>query len=110
MKPKMSDYPQPEHFHLYPIITTPGHVNFIFRTGMFKHFSFETHQFPLKASYIEIHKTALHRIPLLVHSEGGEYFIMVSANKEGQVQRKEYMVKRAILDLKEQFGWEVKVC
>lgn len=106
----MPDFEQPEHFYLQNLLVIPGRINFIFRTGMFKFFSFESHQFPLKASYIEKHKTALQRIPLLLHPDGEDYFLMVSANHEGQTQRREYMMKRAILDLQEIYGWEVKSC
>lgn len=106
----MQEYENPEHFYLYNLLIVKGKINIIFRTGMFKHFVLESHQFPLKQSYIELHKTALRRIPLLLHHDGSEYFILVSANHQGQVQRREYMIKRAILDLKEQYGWEVKVC
>ena len=106
----MPDYEEPEHFTLYQILSAPGSAYFIFRTGMFKHFSLETHQFPIQNSFREIHKTALHRIPLLIHHDGETYFIMVSTNHQGQVQRSEYLIKRTLLDLQEQYGWEVKVC
>lgn len=106
----MPDFEQPEYFYLHSLLVTPGRINFIFRTGMFKFFSFESHQFPLKATYTERHKTALYRIPLLLHHDGEEYFLMVSAKHEGQIQRREYMIKRAILDLQEIHGWEVRAC
>lgn len=101
---------EPEHFFLYNLLATPGKINFLFRTGMCKHFVLESHQFPMKNTYQEKHKTALHRIPLILHHDGTQYFVLVSAFHDSQVDRKEYMVKRAILDLKECYGWEVTVC
>lgn len=104
----MDEQREPEHFFLRQLLCTSDTVFFIFRTGLHKHFMFNTKQYPLSNQYIELHKTALTKIPLLVHHDGTEYFVMVSAKNDNQVQRKEYIIKRAILDLKEQYGWEVK--
>ena len=101
---------KPEHFSLYNLLITPGKINFLFRTGMTRQLSLESHQFPMKNTYQEKHKTALHRIPLILHHDDTQYFVLVSAFNESQIERKEYMIKRAILDLKECYGWEVVVC
>ena len=106
----MQDNDEPTFRTLEELLIKPGELRFVFRTGMFKQFTLQAHQFPMKNTYCELHKTALHRIPLIYLKDGDTYFIMVSARNEGQVQRKEYMVKRAILDLQEQYGWEVKTC
>ena len=106
----MPDFEQPEHFYLQNLLVVPGKITAVFRTGMYRQLTFETHQYPLLPEYKEIHKTALTRIPLLLHPDSDQCFIMVSVNQASQEQRREYMVKRAILDLKEKYGWEVLVC
>lgn len=106
----MPEYEEPEYFYLSNLLSCSNEINLIFRTGMYRHIVLKGHQFPLKSIYTETHKTALRRIPLLLHYDGSSYYIMVSANHDGQIQRREYMIKRAILDLQEQYGWEVKVC
>lgn len=106
----MAEFEVPEHFFLYNLLITKGKITMVFRTGMFKQFTFESNQYPLKPAFTEIHKTALTGIPLLIHHDGAQYFIMVSANNQTHIQRREYMIKRAILDLQEKYGWEVSVC
>lgn len=106
----MPAFEQPEHFYLQNLLVVPSKITAVFRTGMVRQITFKTNQFPLSPDYKEIHKTALTRIPLLLHPDTDQCFIMVSVNQDSQVVRREYMVKRAIIDLKEQYNWEVSVC
>ena len=103
-------YEEPEHFYLQNLLSVPGKITAVFRTGMFRQFTLKTNQASLSSDYKEIHKTALTRIPLLLHPDTDQCFIMDSINQDSQVQRREYMIKRAILDLQEHYGWEVIVC
>lgn len=79
----------------------------LFRSGKNKEIVLTTHQLPMKNSFLEKHKRALYDVRLISHQENGIYYTLVSVKTQGQLERQEYLVKRAILDLKENYGWVV---
>lgn len=93
---------------LFQILTTEGENHFIFRRGLHPRLIVKGHQLPMKQSYLDKHAKALHAIKLLSHTEKGITFHLVSAKSQGQIERNEYLIKRAILELSESYGWEVK--
>lgn len=94
--------------NLQSLLTTDVNLNFVFRTGRYKQVSFKGHQLPLKNSFLATHDRALRSVRFIWHHQDGEYYLLVSAYYHGSLERQEYMVKRAILDLSERYGWEVK--
>lgn len=92
---------------LYSLLTAPGEVKFFFKTGMAKALQLKTHQLPMKETYLARHRPALHDVRFIYYKSDGVTYLTVSARTQNQLERHEYMVKRAILDLKERYGWEV---
>lgn len=93
--------------NLYSMLTTPGEIKFFFKTGMAKSLQLQSHQQPLQESYRIRHKLALHDVHLIYYLENGVAYAMVSARTQSQLERQEYLIKRAILDLKERYNWRV---
>lgn len=94
--------------NLYGLLTKNGKLIFVFRSGRVKQISLQAHQLPMKNSYLAEHRHALNKIRFISHHENSTYFLLVSAKSQGNLERQEYLVKRAILDLSERYGWEVK--
>ena len=94
--------------NLQSLLTTNAKLVFVFRTGRYKQVSLQAHQLPLKNSFLATHARALRTVRFIWHRQDGEYYLLVSAFYHGSLERQEYMVKRAILDLSERYGWEVK--
>ena len=94
--------------NLYELLTKNGKLVFVFRSGRVKQISLQAHQLPMKNSYLAEHSHALNKIRFISHHENSTYFLLVSAKSQGNLERQEYLVKRAILDLSERYGWEVK--
>lgn len=93
---------------LYGLLTKNVKLVFIFRSGRVKQISIQSHQLPMKNSYLQEHSRALHSIRFIYHIENSKYFLLVSAKTQASFERQEYLVKRAILDLSERYGWEVQ--
>lgn len=94
--------------NLQTILTHDVELDFIFRTGRYKQISLKGHQLPLKNSFLSEHARALRTVRFMWHHQNGEYYLLVSASYQGALERQEYLVKRAILDLSERYGWEVR--
>lgn len=94
--------------NLYELLTKKGKLVFVFRSGWYRHIELQAHQLPMKNSYLAEHHHALNKIRFICHHENSSYFLLVSAKSQGNLERQEYLVKRAILDLSERYGWEVK--
>lgn len=84
-------------------------LNFLFRTGYIKQFRLQGHQLPLKASFTEKHKRTLQDIPMLFLIDGDKIHCMVAPVISTSMERKEYLIKRALDDLCEIYEWR-KVC
>lgn len=93
---------------LFQILATEGENHFIFRTGLYQRLIVKGHQKPLCNSYIKKHDKALHNIVILSTTKDGVNYHLVSAKTVHQKERHEYLVKRAILDLFDEYGWEVQ--
>lgn len=94
--------------NLYELLTKNGKLFFVFRTGRVKQIQLQAHQLPMKNSYLAEHQRALTRVRFISHRENSTYFLLVSARSQGNLERQEYLVKRAILDLSKSYGWEVQ--
>ena len=94
--------------NLQSLLTTNVKLDFIFHTGQYRQISLKGHQLPLKNSFLSEHARALRSVRFMWHKQNDEYYLLVSASFRGNLERQEYLVKRAILDLSERYGWEVK--
>lgn len=93
---------------LHDLLTRNVKLIFLFRFGRAKQITLQAHQLPLKNSYLAEHRHALNDIRFIYHRESSTYYLLASAKSQGDLERKEYLVKRAILDLSERYGWEVQ--
>lgn len=96
--------------NLRDVITRTDYITFVFQTGLCKRISLHTHQLPLAATYEATHHNALHNVRLQFHYESEKKIVVVWARTEAQLERHEYLIKRALLDLKERYRWEVETC
>lgn len=80
-------------------------LHFIFRTGYIKQYHLKGHCFPLKNSFRETHKTALTGIEFLYLIDGETIHCMLRIRYTVNIERKEYMVKRALESLTNDYGW-----
>lgn len=104
----MPDTPDYCDEDLYGLLTHRGKLVFVFRSGRTKQIELQAHQLPMKNSYLKEHDRALHKVRFISHKEHNNYFLLISATTQGNLERQEYLVKRAILDLSERYGWEVR--
>ena len=93
---------------LFQILAADGENHFIFRNGLYQRLIVKGHQKPLCNGYLEKHDKALHKIAIMSTTKDGVNYHLVSAKTANQKERHEYLVKRAILDLFDIYGWEVK--
>lgn len=80
-------------------------LNFLFRTGYIKQFVLQGHQYPMKTSFTEKHNKTLHGIKMLFLEDGNKIHCMVAPVFSSTMERKEYLVKRALDDLCEIYEW-----
>ena len=78
---------------------------FIFRTGFCKEWKTTGHQYPLQPDFLKKHKVALNSIDMIYTVEDGTIYAMVRIRYVLSIERAEYMIKRALLDLSECYGW-----
>lgn len=92
---------------LYELLTVSGRLVFTFRTGLHKRIVLQAHQRPLSKVWSDKHELALYSVKFLCHTREDGKYLFVMSKSAGQQERKEYLVKRAILDLREHYQWEV---
>ena len=78
---------------------------FVFRTGFCKEWKTTGHQYPLTQDFLKKHKVALNSIDMIYTVEDGIIYAMVRIRYVLSIERAEYMIKRALLDLSECYGW-----
>lgn len=92
--------------NLHDLLQNEEEIHFIFRTGFIKEIRMKGHQFPFKEDFIKRHKFALESIDMMYVKEDSIIYAMVRVRYISPVDRAEYIIKRALLDLVELHGWE----
>jgi hypothetical protein len=92
---------------LFSLITKDCELVFVFRSGNDKQIRLRGHQLPLSNGFREIHARALNKVRFIYVAQGNKMFILVSTKTPGSLERHEYLVKRAIYALADEYDWEV---
>lgn len=92
---------------LYELLTVSGRLVFIFRTGQNRRIVLQAHQRPLSNLWLKEHDITLHKIRITCHVREDGKYLMVQCKSVARQERFEYLVKCAILDLHENYNWEV---
>lgn len=93
---------------LFSLIIQDCELVFIFRSGNERQIKLQGHQRPLSNHFRYIHNLVLNKVRFIYAMHDDKLFILVSPKTNGSLVRHEYLTKRAIYALSDEYGWEVE--